>query len=149
MSVYNKTVIHYFCKVAYLKDFKHDTSFALELLKGNSFGALSSWQFTYNLWEKRLEENLLHMENAKQLTLMVNGKGQPENVKNGSKIILLPFFTFSTIIVVMWSIFRFAIHNIIFGQEKFQGDFSKIQYIVINFSGDGFNPKMISAMTTY
>ena len=41
------------------------------------------------------------MENAKQLTLMGNGKGQPENVKNGSKI------------VVMWSIFLFAIHNII------------------------------------
>ena len=100
MSVYNKTVIHHFCKVAYLKEFKHDTSFALELLKGNSFGALSSWQFTYNLWEKNLEENLLHMANAKQLTLMGNGKGQPEKVKNGSKI------------VVMWSILPFAIHII-------------------------------------
>jgi len=40
------------------------------------------------------------MANAKQLTLMDNGKGQPENVKNGSKI------------VVMWSILPFAIHNI-------------------------------------
>ena len=37
------------------------------------------------------------MANAKQLTLMGNGKGQPENVKNGSKI------------VVMWSICSFAI----------------------------------------
>lgn len=49
--------------------------------------------------KKNPEENLLHMANAKQLTLMGNGKGQPENVKNGSKI------------VVMWSIFPFPIHQ--------------------------------------
>ena len=29
------------------------------------------------------------MANAKQLTLMSNGKGQPEKVKNGSKIVVI------------------------------------------------------------